>query len=109
MLPPADADDDVDDGGGFTVVDRETLNFGAVADVDVAGGLDEGPGVVTDDDTTGVDGAPAPVPCPGEDVLHEASATAPTSAAAMVCLRCTGSPPESVSGPEITAGRSRIG
>ena len=82
MLPPADADDDADDGGGFVAVVRDPLDVGAVADDDDAGVDDEGPAVVTDDDGTGVDGSPAPVPCPGEDVLHAASARTPTSAAA---------------------------
>jgi hypothetical protein len=85
VLPPADAGDDPDDGGGCVVAVREALDFGAVAEDDVAGGLDdEAPAVVADDDATGVDGAPAPVPWPGEDVLHAASASATiaTSAAA---------------------------
>lgn len=81
MLPPADADDDADDGGDFVVVVREALDFGAVADDDVAGVDDEGAVVVTDADAAGVDGSPAPVPCPGEDVLHAASAATATSAA----------------------------
>ncbi len=57
------------------------LLAGRGADDDVAGVLDDDDVVVTGDEPNdtepaGVDGSPAPVPCPGEDVLQAASTSA---------------------------------
>jgi hypothetical protein len=93
-------DDEVLGGGvgGIRGVDRECV--GAVDD-DVAevdgGGSDNDDDVV---DAIGVDGAPTPVPCPGEDVLQAAS----VSAASMTAIRgrrCTGSLPSRRAGPKL--------
>ncbi len=90
MLPPADEEEDDDIGAdveGAGRRDVEALELGAAADDVVAGALDDSfAGVLADVDAAGLDAAPAPVPCPGEDVLHAESARASSPANVTVTL-----------------------
>jgi hypothetical protein len=90
VLPPGDRDLDGDevcraavDGAELVgELDRELDEELEVVDAEVSGGAD----------VAGVDGAPAPIPCPGEDVLHAANSST-AAAIAKPDRRCTATLP----------------